>query len=51
MKRTLQIALAIIVIGISGCAEGRYPISGESCAPDDPVHTLDAQDCTVAPTP
>lgn len=50
MKRLLQIALAMIVLGISGCTDGKYPISGESCAPDDPVKTLDAHDCTVVPT-
>jgi hypothetical protein len=50
MKRLLQIALAMIVLGISGCDDGRYPISGERCAPDDPVLTLDAQDCTTAQT-
>jgi hypothetical protein len=50
MKRLLQIALAMIVLGISSCDDGRYPISGKTCAPDDPVRSLDAQDCTVVPT-
>lgn len=50
MKRLLQIALAMIVLGVSGCDDGRYPISGERCAPDDPVLTLDARDCSVVPT-
>lgn len=50
MKRQLQIALAMILLGTAGCDDGRYPISGEKNAPDDPVLTLDAKDCTVAPT-
>ena len=50
MKRRLQIALAMIVLGIAGCEDGHYPISGERCTPDDPVLTLDARDCSVVPT-
>jgi hypothetical protein len=51
MKRILRCALAIIVLGISGCADGKYPISGEACGPDDPVHKLDSHDCLVVPVP
>ena len=49
MKRSLQIAIVIMALAVSGCAENAYPISGETCGPDDPVQTLDAGDCTVLP--
>jgi PBP1b-binding outer membrane lipoprotein LpoB len=49
MKRLLQITLVMMTFWVTGCAESTYPISGESCAPDDPVRTLDANDCTVTP--
>jgi len=33
---------------VASCAdEGRYPVSGDECGPNDPVLTLDAADCTV----
>lgn len=33
---------------IASCAEeGRYPLTGEECGPNDPVLTLDANDCAV----
>lgn len=50
MKRLTQIAIAMIVLGNSGCTDGKYPISGESCAPGDSVQTIDAQTCSVVPT-
>ncbi|MFA8444202.1 hypothetical protein [Yoonia sp.] len=43
------IPLIAIVFLASCAAEGRYPVSGEECAPGDPVSTLDAADCTVPP--
>lgn len=49
MKRPLQIAFALMALGIAGCADGKYPISGAACAPTDPVQKLDANDCTVPP--
>ncbi len=49
MKRHfLKLALVAVALGTAGCVEARYPISGETCGPDDPVHTLDANDCVVA---
>lgn len=51
MKHLLQIALALMALGLAGCADGNYPISGETCAPGDPVQKLDAHDCTVVPAP
>ncbi len=33
---------------IASCAEeGRYPVTGDECGPNDPVLTLDAADCTI----
>lgn len=38
----------LAVILLANCAQdGRYPISGQECGPNDPVLTLDAADCTV----
>lgn len=38
--------LAILIL--ASCAqEGRYPVSGDECGPNDPVLTLDTNDCTV----
>jgi len=37
------------ILLLAACAEeGRYPVSGEECGPDDPVLSLDASDCTIA---
>lgn len=41
------VPLFAILFLASCAAEGRYPISGEKCEPDDPVLDLDATDCTV----
>jgi hypothetical protein len=49
MKLFMQIALVMATLAASGCAESKYPVSGETCGPDDPVRTLDANDCMVAP--
>lgn len=41
----------LAVLLLANCAqEGRYPISGAECGPNDPVLSLDAADCT-APVP
>ncbi|MDO8985977.1 hypothetical protein [Cypionkella sp.] len=49
MKRFLQLTLVMMTLWVAGCAESTYPVSGETCGPDDPVQTLDANDCTVLP--
>lgn len=49
MKRFLQIALAMMTLGLTGYDEGKYPVNGEACGPDDPVQKLDANDCAVLP--
>ncbi len=41
------ISLFAMLLLASCAAEGRYPVSGEECAPGDPVLDLDAADCTV----
>ncbi|MEX0306104.1 MAG: hypothetical protein AB3N12_01850 [Ruegeria sp.] len=36
---------------LAACEKGSdtYPISGEQCGPEDPVKTLDAEDCYIPP--
>ena len=49
MKRHfLKLTLVVVALSFAGGVEARYPVSGETCGPDDPVHTLDANDCVVA---
>jgi hypothetical protein len=40
-------ALAVLVLALlAACApSGRYPVSGEACAPGDPVAGLEVPDC------
>lgn len=48
MFRTSQIALFAMTLALLGCTEpGQYPISHQECSATDPVHELDANDCTV----
>ena len=49
MRRILMVALAVMAFGVASCAPGKYPISGETCGPQDPVKTLDANDCSILP--
>ena len=49
MRRIQKFALVMVALAVAGCAEGRYPVSGETCGPRDPVKTLDANDCKVLP--
>ena len=36
----------LMILFLASCAEeGRYPLSGEECSPNDPVLTMDAPDC------
>lgn len=47
----MKFAPFFLILVLANCApEGRYPVSGEECAPTDPVLTLDAADC-IAPIP
>jgi hypothetical protein len=43
MKRLVKIAIAMMALVLTGCDEGKYPVSGESYGPDDPVQKLDAR--------
>ena len=50
MPRHLALATLAAALLLAACTEpGRYPVSGEECGPDDPVKSLDASDCLVAP--
>lgn len=41
-------AAGALFLLLSNCsAPGHYPLSGQPASPDDPVHTLDAQDFLV----
>jgi hypothetical protein len=45
VKLIAAVMLGFFLIWLSGCtatSPTRYPISGEPCAPDDPVHDLRA---------
>ena len=45
LKPILALAAATFLVA---CAqEGTYPGSGDVCTADDPVQTLDMNDCTV----
>jgi len=49
MKTMTTIAMIALLLAAAGCSDiDHYPISGQVCSPDDPVHDLDATDC-VAP--
>lgn len=43
---TVALCLAFMLAGCEN--EGKYPISGEECGPDDPVQSLDASDCIAS---
>ena len=51
MKRLLQIAFAVLTLGVAGCDDRTYPVTGETCTGADPVQKLDASDCTVPMAP
>ncbi len=38
-----------LVLALAACTEQEtYPISGEECSPDDPVHSIDGAGCVPA---
>lgn len=46
--RVAPLPLFIALLALSACAgPGRYPLSGETCAPDDPVHDMQGCDFMV----
>lgn len=49
MKTNLILAMFVALLGAAGCTDpDHYPISGQKCSPDDPVHDLDMNDCVSA---
>ena len=51
MQSFLRLAFFMLAFAVSGCVEGKYPVSGQNCGPGDPVLDLDAEDCAVVPGP
>ncbi|WP_158284686.1 hypothetical protein [Oricola cellulosilytica] len=46
MKAAANVLAGLALLLVVGCAtDGRYPISGEECGPDDPVKTMSAPLC------
>lgn len=46
MKAITILVMLAAFATISGCTDSdHYPISGQECSPDDPVHDLSASDC------
>lgn len=45
--RKILVAFATATLLVGCTPPDRYPISGEECSADDPVHDIDANDCTV----
>lgn len=45
MKAPLTICL-IALLALASCAgEGRYPVTGQKCGPDDPVKDMEGESC------
>ncbi|MGV6805273.1 MAG: hypothetical protein ACWA49_13820 [Ruegeria sp.] len=49
--KSLLILLIASAAVLSACDKSNdtYPVTGEQCGPNDPVKTLDAEDCYVPP--
>lgn len=48
MRPFTMLLLLSCFVGLTACEEpapATYPVSGQPCSPDDPVHDLDAGDC------
>ncbi len=47
--KPLAMLLALAALITLAACEGQdsYPLSGEPCAPEDPVQELDARDCVM----
>jgi hypothetical protein len=47
--KTILFTATVALLALSGCvAPGHYPISGETCAPTDPVLKLEPSACLPA---
>ena len=51
LSKNLAVLLMASAMILAGCEKGSetYPITGEQCGPEDPVKTLDAEDCYIPP--
>lgn len=50
-SKPILILLIASAAVLSACEKSSdtYPVSGEQCGPNDPVKTLDAEDCFIPP--
>ncbi len=47
--KTMLLTATLALLALAGCvSEGHYPISGEACAPTDPVLKLEPSACLPA---
>lgn len=52
MKHPINALCLMLFFGLLGCTQpGTYPVTGQECAPGDPVQELDAADCAVPGLP
>ncbi|WP_209598391.1 hypothetical protein [Ruegeria sp. HKCCSP351] len=51
LNKSLAALMMISAMLLSACENKgeTYPVTGEQCGPNDPVKTLDAEDCYVPP--
>jgi hypothetical protein len=50
MNSVKILCLMCALLVMAACEnEGKYPISGEDCGPEDTVQSLDAADCVATP--
>ncbi len=49
LNKSIAAVLLVLATVLSGCEKSAdtYPVTGEQCGPEDPVKTLDAEDCYV----
>lgn len=50
-KHLLSVAMILAASLLSACdpKPESYPVTGETCGPEDPVQTIEATDCFVPP--
>ncbi len=46
MYRVPALFVALALLAACEGPQTNYPMSGEECAPEDPVRTLDSRECT-----
>ncbi len=51
LNKSLAVLLVASVAVLAGCEKeaDTYPLTGQQCGPEDPVKTLDAEDCYIPP--